>query len=339
MEILLGQNKKFFKANLHAHTHLSDGKLSPVELKAEYKKRGYSVVAFTDHEHIIDNSYLNDEGFLAITACEIAIKDGAPNESTLKNPDLKVCHLNFYSLDPHNENTPYYSKAYDKFLNMHNRHLVKTQPDHERVYSTDGINEIIKGATEQGFLVSYNHPNWSLATAFDYVGLKNLFAVEIYNNTCTKLGFTDDEAVYDNLLRQGNRLYCTACDDCHDDFPIGTPQNDSFGGWICIDAPKLEYGSIMAALKGGNFYSSTGPEILEISKTEDAITVKCSPAQRVFLITGGRRTESCFAEGGIPIQEVTFPILETDKYVRIRVEDYCGKKAYSNAYFLKDVNT
>ena len=75
MKILLDSNKSFFKANLHCHTIYSDGKHTPEEVKEEYKKRGYSIVAFTDHEHIIDHSYLNDENFLAITAFELMLKE------------------------------------------------------------------------------------------------------------------------------------------------------------------------------------------------------------------------------------------------------------------------
>ena len=50
MKHLLPNVPKYFKTNLHTHSTVSDGKLSPEELKEEYKKRGYSVVAFTDHE-------------------------------------------------------------------------------------------------------------------------------------------------------------------------------------------------------------------------------------------------------------------------------------------------
>ena len=39
-----------FKANLHSHSTLSDGKLSPAELKKIYKEHGYSVLAVTDHD-------------------------------------------------------------------------------------------------------------------------------------------------------------------------------------------------------------------------------------------------------------------------------------------------
>ena len=66
--ILFGNKKSFYKANLHTHSDYSDGKYSVEELKNAYKEHGYSVVAFTDHEHLIDNSRLNDENFLAITS-------------------------------------------------------------------------------------------------------------------------------------------------------------------------------------------------------------------------------------------------------------------------------
>ncbi len=333
MEILLGKNKKFFKANLHTHSYFSDGKLSPKELKKEYMKRGYSILAFTDHEHIIDNSRLSDSDFLAITGCEIAIKE-LVSDSTLKNPAMKVCHLNFYSLDPHNTVTPFYSKEYDHFINIHSAGRITPQQSFKRIYSTDGINEIINAANEQGFLVSYNHPSWSLETAVDYTSYKNLFAVEIYNTTCKKLGFTDDEAAYDHLLRGGNRLFCTACDDCHTKAPIGSPYNDSFGGWVMIDAEALNYGTVMEALKRGDFYSSTGPEILEIAKNSGTISIKTSPAKSITMLTGGRRTEVKFAEENSPLTSAEFKLKAHDGYVRIRVEDYCAKKAYSNAYFI-----
>ena len=49
-KILLDPAKNYFKANLHCHTNISDGKLSPAEIKAHYMKNGYSIVAFTDHD-------------------------------------------------------------------------------------------------------------------------------------------------------------------------------------------------------------------------------------------------------------------------------------------------
>ena len=90
--ILLDETKPFFKANMHCHTVCSDGQKTPTEIKAHYKANGYSIVAFTDHEHLLDHSDLNDDAFLAITGCELGIKE-FETLSTLKKTDMKVCHL------------------------------------------------------------------------------------------------------------------------------------------------------------------------------------------------------------------------------------------------------
>ena len=47
---LLPETGNFYKANLHLHTTVSDGVWSPEEAKRRYAERGYSILAFTDHE-------------------------------------------------------------------------------------------------------------------------------------------------------------------------------------------------------------------------------------------------------------------------------------------------
>ena len=44
---LLPEGGRFYKANLHCHSTLSDGALTIGELKEAYKSRGYSVLAYT----------------------------------------------------------------------------------------------------------------------------------------------------------------------------------------------------------------------------------------------------------------------------------------------------
>ena len=43
---LIPEEGKFYKANLHCHTTISDGKMTPEEVKEYYKDHGYSVVVF-----------------------------------------------------------------------------------------------------------------------------------------------------------------------------------------------------------------------------------------------------------------------------------------------------
>lgn len=331
MKILLDDNKNFYKANLHCHSTYSDGKLSVETLKEEYKKRGYSIIAFTDHEHVIDNSRLDDEDFLTITSCEVAIKE-FENQSTLKNYGMRVCHLNFYALDQHNDITPCYSSVYDHYINDETKNMIKHEGEYKRNYSVEDINKMIEVANEKGFIVSYNHPSWSLENATHYLGYKNLFAVEIFNTSCVNLGIVDDEVVYDDLKRCKNKIWCTACDDNHNKYPIDSHMTASFGGWVCINADKLSYDVIMNALVNGDFYASTGPVIMSLVKDGDTVTIKTSPCKRISLVTGTRRGKTQIAKTGESISEATFKIKESDVYFRIRVEDENGKKAYTQAY-------
>ena len=74
---LLPPTGNFYKANLHTHTTCSDGSKTPEQIKEIYKAQGYSVLAYTDHDVMIDHSDLNDEAFLAITSYEV--ETNAPN--------------------------------------------------------------------------------------------------------------------------------------------------------------------------------------------------------------------------------------------------------------------
>ena len=331
MQILLDDKKHFYRANLHCHSNMSDGRYSPERLKEEYKKMGYSVLALTDHEHVIDHSHLSDEDFIVITACEVAIKEYA-DQSTMKNFDMKVAHLNFYALDPHNDVTPCYSSLADHFINDNCRGLIKHEGEYKRVYSADGINEMIRIANEKGFIVSYNHPSWSLANARDYLDYDGLFAVEIYNHGCAMMGHNDDESVLDDMLRAGKRVFCTASDDCHAHKPLGSVYNDSFGGWVDINADVLSYDSIMKALQHGSFYASTGPSIESLVRDGDKVTVKTSPCKSICYITKGRRRKARIAEDGECLTEATFDIRDTDGYFRLKVINDHGKCAYTQAY-------
>lgn len=328
--VLIDKEASFYKANLHTHSTFSDGKLTPEELKAEYKKRGYSILAITDHEHILDYSYLNDEDFLTITSCEIAIKE-FPHQSTLKNLNMRVTHLCLYARDPHNNITPCYSSVIDHFIKDEFRHLIKHNGEYERIYSTEGVNDIIAKAADAGFIVAYNHPTWSLETAEDYLNYDGLFAVEIYNNSCVKQSGMTDEAALDNFWRAGKPLHCLAGDDAHKVLP-DDENSDAFGGFIMLSTKSLDYKDVIHALEGGDFYASSGPEIYSLIIENGVAKIEFSPCASAHLITSGRRTDKLIAKPNESISYAEFPIMQTDGYFRITVADSSGKKAYTQFY-------
>ena len=64
-KMLISKEKNFYKANLHCHSTVSDGSKTPAELKEMYMQRGYSIIAYTDHDILISHQDLTDEKFLA----------------------------------------------------------------------------------------------------------------------------------------------------------------------------------------------------------------------------------------------------------------------------------
>ena len=94
---LLPEKGNFYKANLHCHTTISDGKMTPEEIKEAYTSRGYSVVAFTDHDVLIPHPELADEKFLPLNGYEMEI-----NEHDPRKPDSKSCHMCLIALEPDN---------------------------------------------------------------------------------------------------------------------------------------------------------------------------------------------------------------------------------------------
>ncbi len=332
MQVLLDSKKNFYKANLHCHSGDSDGALSKEQIKEEFKKRGYSIVAFTDHEHVLDNSYLDDENFLTITSCEVAIKE-IPKESTLVNHTMHVTHLNFYALDQHNDITPCYSSVYDHFKNPRIEDKIRFSEEYERVYSADGINDMVKKAGEAGFIVSYNHPLWSNENALHYMNYDGFFAVEIYNHACFVHGAPAFSVnVFDDMLKAGKKVYCTMCDDCHLKAPLDSPDCDAFGGWVMINAERLNYSEIMTALTRGVFYASSGPQIKSLIRDGNTVSIETSPAVQIAYTTNGRRSKAVNTKNGETVSFAEFEIKENDGYFRITVKDKEGNYAFTQGY-------
>lgn len=330
-KILLTSQKNFFKGNMHCHSTFSDGKLTPEELKREYKANGYSFIAITDHEHINNNSYLDDENFITITSGEFAIKE-FPEQSTLKNQKMRVCHLNFYAKEQNNDLSVCWNYVYDHYSTGERRANIKKLSDnYERIYSAEGINDMIRIANENGFFVTYNHPRWSLENYSNYSKYEGLWAVEVLNGACHSSGIYEYNInVHDDFLRDGKKIFISAGDDNH-----SPGRHHMYLAYVVVNTEKkLSYEAIIEALLRGDFYTSAGPEIKELYIEDNKVHVQSSDAKAIFLSTAGRRHAAKRAEEGEYVNEAVFEIFPEDEYFRIDILDEHGNRADSQAYFI-----
>ena len=326
------EHAKFYKANLHAHTTLSDGCLSPEEVKEAYRAKGYSVLAFTDHEALIDHADLCDDTFIALNGYETAVKskNGVPT-----TPLLAVHHINFIKKKPHDtvqfcfypaNFTPGRCKDHIPFLTY-------TGDICEYEYTPAFVRHLIDEAHKNGCLVHYNHPNWSLQTAESLALLDGFDGLEVFNTGCKSYGDFGD-SMYNELLRLGKRMYVVAGDDNHNG---KKSLHDSFGAWTMIASERFTYEGMTEALEAGHSYVSSGPEIRALYVDEGKLIVRTSPAAEIILRSEGREIVRVRSDDGY-VDGAAFT-LEPERmgsFFRVDVVDKNGNHAYTRAYEMKD---
>ena len=332
-EYLLPPTGRFYKANLHTHTTVSDGKMTPEEVKAAYKSRGYQIVAYTDHDVMVDHSELSDSEFLALRGYEIAINDNRHGERW--NHCTKTYHLSLIATTPEANRQVFFTNRIDFRGNAakYAPYVLTTgEQIYTYVYSPIFINRLIRAANAAGFLVIYNHPHYSLQTGEDFLTLEGLVGMEIHNGASMAWGFGDDgdTARYERMLRAGHTdLIPIAADDSHDN-NTEDPANELFTGFMMIKAPTLSYTAVTAALKNGDCYASQGPEIHELYVEDGRLHVECSRVREVIYRTVDRRAERRMSPGGITSAD--FKISAKSTYFRIEIVDFEGYRAVTRAY-------
>lgn len=324
---LLPKGVNYYKANLHCHTVLSDGKLTALEVKKLYQEKGYSIIAFTDHRTYANHAELNDGNFLAIAALETDLNEFRGYQESFDR--IRTYHINWYDTDPESHKE---EKA----------HLA--QPE-RRYHDVECLNQYVEKMGELGFLACYNHPYWSLQNYEDYKDLKGFWGMEIYNHGCELDGlYGYHPQPYDEMLRSGQRLFAVATDDNHNSFSTEEALCDSFGGAVMVGAKELTYPAVMEALQKGHFYStmspdgrSEGPRIEEISLEDGKLHIRTSPADKIYVKTMGRFCHRAAAAPGTSISEAEFTLTGKEGYIRVSVQDAHGRHADSNAYFLDEL--
>lgn len=292
---------QFYRGNLHTHSTLSDGILDPKEVCRRYKAEGYDFIALTDHfigmfgYPIADTTAFRDDHFTTILGAEV-------HSGAMQNGEL--WHILAVGLPA--DFTPPDAPAF---------HPVAGQ---------ESAAALAQRCRDAGAFVAIAHPQWSGLTLDDARAITAAHAVEVYNHGCAMgCDRADGWAIADLLLSEGRRLTAIATDDAHFNEP------DHFGGWVMVKAPSNTPDALLAALKAGDFYASTGPELRGITLGDGVIHVQSS-AVRAVIVQG--QGSAAVAKHGHSMTSASIDLARfaNSPWLRVTVMDAAGKRAWSN---------
>ena len=329
---LISPDKKQYKANLHCHSVLSDGCRTPEELKAMYKSRGYDILSITDHERPVEHTALSEEDFMMLTGYECYIRPGTGRYDAYA---VEV-HLNLFAKDPKNVKMICFNDNYSRYLKRDNavEGLDRVGSERPREYTTEYINEYIRTAKEHGYIVAYNHPYWSMEDEAKILSYEGLFSVEMCNYSSWLLNHVEySGALYDKMLRRGNRIFCHGADDNHNAYPEDHPFSDSFGSFTMIMPEEFTYAGVIEAMEKGNMYASMGPMLHRVSVDGDTVHIECSDVKSAFLYTGSKSPKYVHAEKGEILNSIDFTIDKNARYIRVSIQDGEGRWADTRGFF------
>ncbi len=297
---------KFYRGNIHTHSTLSDGLLEPQQVMEAYKDAGYDFLSLTDHfvSHfdwpVADTREFRSASFTTIIGAELHAPENSVGE---------IWHILAVGLPldfaPASENE-------------------------------DGV-ALAKRAQEAGAFVGIAHPLWSQLSIEDGLALSFADAVEVYNHGCAVENDRGDGFyLLDQLLNKDLKMSAFATDDAH----FSSFDNDAFGGWVQVKSESLDPDSLLAALKAGHYYGSTGPVFQDVQIDGNQLHVECSPVNAIIaqgglsrsVVKKGQSITSATLDISLlvePKKTGWHPVSPSD-WFRITILDDSGYRAWTN---------
>lgn len=303
------QSNRWVKGNTHTHTNRSDGNEYPQRVARWYQDHGYHFLFITDHDMVTATANLdadkNSDDFIVIPGEEISLS-------------LQRLQVHVNSLNP--------------------QRPAEARPG---ASIAETLQNAVDAARTAGGLPQINHPfrRWSL-TAADIKGLRGVRLFELLNMQRESHNFpagdsSGTEGLWDELLTTGMVIYGVASDDAHDFYGDFLPDLAHPGkGWVVARVEQLTAEAVCAALEKGDFYASTGIELvdLRVGAREYRLTIKPNRETRytTFFIGGGGRILA-----RVDGQEAAYAFRGDETYVRAKVVSSMGELAFCQPVFVR----
>ncbi len=366
------ENLKWWKGNLHTHSHWSDGDDYPDMIADWYKRNGYHFLALSDHNVLMQDERWIDpiksrggsqafEKYLVRFGrdwVETRVQDGAYQ----------------VRLKPWNELRPRFEEP-DRFLMIQGEEITDNFKDTQfnvnlpvhlnainlihyiapqgggSVQETmqNNIDAVLKQREQTGqpMFPHINHPNfvWGI-TAEELAGLDGEKFFEVYNGHPSVRNEGDQhhasiERMWDIILtkRLGELnkpiMYGIATDDAHSYHRYSSRDSNPGRGWVMVRAAFLTPEHMIHAMEAGDFYASSGVVLDDIQHTNNQMTIHIHPENGVEYETIFYGTRKGYDPSSTAMHDPKTGIPITRKYSKDVGEVLAKVKGPSATYFFK----
>lgn len=316
----------WYKGNLHSHTTISDGMLTPEQNVKLYQDHGYSFLCLSEHDIYTDfRKQFNNDTFIilpGIEASAILYREKGSSER------YRIHHLHGIL------GTEDMQAGATEGIFTHLQYIPPKKFFGEWT-GAQACQEIHDMLRSHGCVTTYNHPIWSRVEEKEFIYTEGLSALEIFNfNTVQESNTGYDVVYWDRMLRMGRKINAFASDDNHNEGLF----EDSCGGWICVQASELTHDSIIQNFIDGNYYSSSGPGIYDWGIRDGRAWIDCTEVSRVNFIAGNIINDGTTVLGKSSkdsLCHAEYQLKGHEAYIRAEVTDKYGRTAWTNPIYLE----
>jgi len=208
-----------------------------------------------------------------------------------------------------------------------NHHIVALGVPHGYPLSRAAQKDVracIQQIEELGGIAILAHPPGVSVRPNSFGDMSGLAAFEVWASHQEAMDLAcDREGAWAAGLEAGVNLPAVATDDAHARSEVGT-------AWTWLKMRSLSKRSVLAAIRTGACYCSTGPKIKDFRVTADAVELRCSSCEVItFAGPGGKKAvrRAPKAGRGITGHAIARPGWS---FVRAVVTDRAGRKAWTN---------
>ena len=325
---------RWYRGNTHTHTLWSDGDAAPEVAVDWYARHGYDFLVLSDHNILAEGDFWRPvgDGYQQARPALLAelrsrfgpdaveLRPSATGGEEMRLQTLSELRARFerpglFLLVTGEE----ISDVFDGRPIHHNAiNLERVIEPPGGASVEDLMRRTLQRIEEEGrragrpVLGHLNHPNYEWAvTADDLAAVLEERFFEVYNGhrLVRNAGDADHpgtEAIWDHVLTArlgalgGPAVYALATDDAHDFLTTPGGTSNPGRGWIVVRAPELTAAALIAAMRAGDFYASSGVTLRDVRSDGASLTVEVEPEAGVDTIIRFLGTRRSGGPGGAP---------------------------------------